>query len=67
MQMDLFPNNTKTNFDTFIDKNNLDYLPNFNIEAAIKSITFDNRRTSTLLKDEVLTICTNICKPAIRN
>ena len=67
MQMDLFPNNTKTHFDTFIDKNNLDYLPNFDIEAAIKSITFDNRRTSTLLKDEVLTICTNICKPAIRN
>ena len=65
--MGLFPKNTKSKFESFIDINDLDYLPNYNLEAAIKSVTFDNNRDSNQLKDEVLAVRSNVTQPGIRN
>lgn len=65
--MGLFPKNTRSRFESFININDLDYLPEYNIEAAIKSITFDNRRDAHQLKDEILAVRSNVTKPTIRN
>ena len=67
MHMGLFPKNTRSRFESFININSLDYLPDYNIEAAIKSITFDNRRDAHQLKDEILAVRSNVTKPTIRN
>ena len=67
MQMELFPNNTRSKFESFININDLDYLPNHNIVAAIKSITFNNKRETRQLKDEILAVRSNVTKPMIRN
>ena len=67
MQMGLFPTNTRSRFQSFININELDYLPDHNIEAAIKSITFDNKRDVRQLNDEILAVRSNITKPTIRN
>ena len=53
MQMGLFPNNTRSRFESFININDLDYLPDHNIEAAIKSITFHNQRYEPQLLEEI--------------
>lgn len=66
-QSDIFPRNTRSTFDNYIDINNLNYLPDHDIEATIKSITFDNKRDEKLLKEHVLAIRTNICEYTIRN
>lgn len=66
-QADIFPHNTRSKFNNYVDINHLNYLPNENIEAAIKSITFDNKRDHSLLKDQLLAIRSNICEYAIRN
>ena len=66
-QSDMFSHNTRSKFNSYIDINDLDYLPDQDIEAAIKSITFDNRRSDNLLKDHVLAIRSNICGHTIRN
>jgi hypothetical protein len=66
-QSDIFPHNTRSKFNNYIDINHLNYLPTSNIEAAIKSITFDAKRDDKLLKDHVLAIRSNICEYAIRN
>ena len=66
-QSDMFSHNTRSKFNSYIDINDLDYLPDQDIEAAIKSITFDNRRSDNLLKDNVLAIRSNICGHTIRN
>ena len=67
MQVELFPNNTRSKFESFININDLDYLPNHNIEAAIKSITFNNKRDAPQHKDEILAVRSNVTKPTIRN
>ena len=67
MQSDMFPQNSRSKFESYIDINDLEYIPNNNIEAAIKSITFDNKRVENLLKDDVLAIHSNICEYTIRN
>ena len=41
-QSDIFPQNTRSKFESYIDINDLSYLPRKNIEAAIKYIIFDN-------------------------
>ena len=46
-QNDLFPSNTRTGFHSYIDVNDLNYIPDKHLLAALKSITFDNK-TSTL-------------------
>ena len=66
-QGDIFPHNTRSKFNNYVDINHLNYLPANNIEAAIKSITFDNKRDHSLLKDQLLAIRSNICEYAIRN
>ena len=37
---ELYPSNSRSKFNSYIDIDKLDYLPNNNIEAAIKSITY---------------------------
>ena len=63
----MFPQNTRSKFDSYIDVNDLEYISDNDIEAAIKSITFDNKREENLLKDDVLAIHSNICEYTIRN
>ena len=66
-QGDIFPHNTRSKFNNYVDINHLNYLPSQNIEAEIKAITFDNKRDNRLLKDQLLAIRSNICEYAIRN
>ena len=66
-QSDIFPCNSRSKFDNYIDINHLNYLPSHGIEAAIKSITFDNRREEKLLKEQVIGVRSNICEFSIRN
>ena len=63
----LYPSNSRSKFDSYIDTEKLDYLPNENIEAAIKSVTYDNTRDNSLIEDELLGIRSNICDFTIRN
>ena len=42
-QNDLFPSNTRSSFRSYIDANDLHYIPNKHLLAALKSITFDNK------------------------
>ena len=67
VQSDLFPNNSRSSFHSLIPINDLDYLPDINLEAAIKSITYDNGREEKLEKDEMLGIRSNICEYTVRN
>ena len=64
---DIFKNNTRSKFECYIDINDLDYISDNYIEAAIKSITYDNKRDEKSLKDQVLAIRSNICEFSIRN
>ena len=41
-QPDIFSQNTRSKFENNIQKENLDYIPDDDLEVAIKSITFDN-------------------------
>ena len=43
-QEKLFPENTRTNFNQYIDINDLDYIQSDDIEVAIKAISFDTRQ-----------------------
>ena len=40
-QSELFPYNTRTQFNQYVDVHNLDYIKQNDIEVAIKSIAFD--------------------------
>ena len=62
-----FPQNTRSKFDNYIDINHLSYLPSHDMEAAIKSITFDNKREEKLLKEHVIGVRSNISNFSIRN
>ena len=42
-QPDIFSQNTRSKFENNIQKEHLDYIPDDDLEVAIKSITFDNR------------------------
>ena len=64
---ELYPSNSRSKFNSYIDIDKLDYLPNNNIEAAIKSITYDNVRDEILIEDQLLGIRSNICEYTIRN
>ena len=41
VQKNLFKFNTRSNFKNYIDIDNLDYLPDGDIEVAVKQIIFD--------------------------
>ena len=66
-QGEMFPKNTRSKFDNYIDINHLSYLPSHDIEAAIKSITFDNKREEKLLKEHVIGVRSNISDFSIKN
>ena len=44
-QSQLFPLNTRTQFNQYIDIHHLDYIKENEIEVAVKSIAFDNKKT----------------------
>ena len=62
MQTDLFPNNTRSKFETYIHNQDLNYLPSGEIEVAIKSLTFDYDLNLDLYlgKQKTLALKTNI-------
>ena len=64
---ELYHENTRSKFKTLINIHSLDYLPNENIEVAVKSITFENTRSNILQCDQILGIKSNICEPVIIN
>ena len=66
-QGEMFPQNTRSKFDNYIDINHLSYLPSHDMEAAIKSITFDNKREQKLLKEHVIGVRSNISDFSIKN
>ena len=43
MQMDRFPENTRSKFKSYIDVNHLKNIPEQNIEVAVKSVMYENR------------------------
>ena len=43
-QPELFPQNSRTKFDQYIDINELDYIKYNDLEVAVKSISFDTRQ-----------------------
>ena len=65
MHHDLYPENSRSKFSTNIDQNYLKYIPSGRIEAAIKSITFDNARKIPMRSHEFLGIKSNISDPII--
>ena len=48
-QSELFPYNTRTQFNQYVDVHNLDYIKQDDIEVAIKSIAFDNTQSIHIL------------------
>ena len=50
VQTDLFPNNTRTKFDQYIDINDLNYIKD-DIEVAISKISFDNTQSFLISPD----------------
>ena len=60
MQSNLFPTNTRSNFETFIHPQDLSYISSSEIEVAIKSITFDSHLDSFIDKEHVLGLKSNI-------
>ena len=48
MHSSLFPQNSRSKFETFTNQRDLDYIASGDIEVAIKTITFDNSRESLL-------------------
>ena len=45
---EIFKNNTRSNFNSYIDIHHLEYLHDDDIEAAIKSITYDDKTFATI-------------------
>ena len=63
---ELFPNNTRSKFQNYIDINILNNLPSGSIEVALKSITFDNTVNGEV-KDVVLGLQSDIIHPIINS
>ena len=72
VQTQLFKFNTRSNFKNYIDIDNLDYLPEGEIEVAVKKIIFDidvkvNDKTSLIYKNKrtaenpILALKSSIC------
>ena len=65
MHQDLYPDNSRSKFSTYINQNCLEYIPSGRIEAAIKNITFDNGRKIPMKSHEFLGIKSNISESII--
>ena len=48
-QSELFPYNTRSQFNQYVDVHNLDYIKQDDIEVAVKSIAFDNTQSIHIL------------------
>ena len=48
-QSELFPSNTRSKFSTYNDIDHLNYLPDGEIDIAVKSIAFDNKLNQRIL------------------
>ena len=48
---EIFKNNTRSNFNSYIDIHHLEYLHDDDIEAAIKSITYDDKTAVSIRKN----------------
>ena len=48
---EIFKNNTRSKFNSYIDIHHLEYLDDDNIEAAIKSVTYDDKTLITIRKN----------------
>ena len=48
---EIFKNNSRSNFNSYIDIHHLEYLHDDNIEAAIKSITYDDKTVVAIRKN----------------
>ena len=48
-QSDLFPSNSRSKFSTYNDIDHLNYLPDGEIDIAVKSIAFDNKLDRRIL------------------
>ena len=51
--VNFFPTNSRSNFNSYIDIHHLDYLEDENIEAAIKSITYDDKTVVSIKKNYI--------------
>ena len=78
VQKDIFKFNTRSLFQNYIDIDNLEYLPEGDIEVAVKKIIFDtdatiNYETSLIFYNErttdnpVYALKSSICKESIFN
>ena len=65
MHSRLFPENSRSKFETFTNQTDLDYIALGDIEVAIKSITFDNSRESPLDGAQILALKTNLVPDSI--
>ena len=50
---DIFINNTRSNFNSYFDIHQLEYLDDEDIEAAIKSITYDDKTAIRIQKNHM--------------
>ena len=51
--VNFFPTNSRSNFNSYIDIHHLDYLEDENIDAAIKSITYDDKTVVSIKKNYI--------------
>ena len=65
MHHDLYPDNSRSKFSTYINQSSLKYIPSGRIEAAIKNISFDNARKVPMKSQEFLGIKSNISEAII--
>ena len=79
VQKDIYAFNTRSMFQNYIDVDNLEYLPDGEIEVAVKEIILDadaniNNMKKTLIagntglnNNKVLALRSNICKESVFN
>ena len=65
MHSSLFPQNTRSKFETFTNQRDLDYIASGDIEVAIKTITFDNSRESSIDGPQTLALKTNLAPDSV--
>ena len=65
MHSTLFPQNSRSKFETFTNQRDLDYIASGDIEVAIKAITFDNSRESSLDGSQTLALKTNLVPDSV--
>ena len=67
VQKDIYAFNTRSMFQNYIDIDNLQYLPDGEIEVAVKEIIVDAHTLTSLNNNKVLALRSNICKESVFN